>query len=58
MFSWGHNSCGHLGINDTTDQNIPIKVNLSNDIIIKSISCGQSHSLLLSTDEDVYEFWL
>ncbi len=45
-----------MRINNKTKQFNPIKVNLSNDVIIKSINCGQSHSLLLSTVGDVYTF--
>ena len=56
VFSWGWNSLGQLGINNKTNQNIPIKVNLSNGVIIKSISCGYEHSLLLSTDGEIYAF--
>ena len=47
VFSWGYNSLGQLGINNKTHQNIPIKVNLSNDVIIKSISCGYSSQFVV-----------
>jgi serine/threonine protein kinase len=56
VFSWGYNAFGQLGINNTKNQNFPNKVILSNDVVIKSISCGKAHSLLLSMDEEVYAF--
>jgi RCC1 and BTB domain-containing protein len=58
VYSWGFNKTGQLGIDNTvnTIENTPVKINLSEDLIIKSISCGFAHSLLLTTDGDIYAF--
>jgi RCC1 and BTB domain-containing protein len=56
VYSWGHNGFGQLGIGNTTHQNTPQKIVLNNNQIIKSICCGRDHSLLLTTDGDIYAF--
>jgi RCC1 and BTB domain-containing protein len=58
VYSWGFNKTGQLGIGNTfyNKENIPMKINLSEDLKIKSISCGIAHSLLLTTDGDIYAF--
>ena len=35
---------------------VPIRINIMNGIVIKKVVCGQYHSLLLSTDGDIYAF--
>jgi hypothetical protein len=57
VFSWGSNDFGQLGQNKTEDiVNEPSIVLLSTKIPIKKISCGQSHSLMLSRDAHIYWF--
>jgi alpha-tubulin suppressor-like RCC1 family protein len=57
VFSWGNNSNGQLGLNNTENiVNKPSIVLLSNEISIQKISCGQYHSLLLSRDGHIYWF--
>jgi RCC1 and BTB domain-containing protein len=56
VYSWGCNDWGQLGIGNTTHQNTPQKVLLNNNQIIKSITCGHCHSLLLTTDGHIYAF--
>jgi alpha-tubulin suppressor-like RCC1 family protein len=56
VYSWGSNSCDQLGIGNQTNQNIPQKLNLNNNQIFNSISCGSYHSLLLTADGDIYAF--
>ena len=34
----------------------PIKINIMNGVVIKKVVCGQYHSLLLSTEGDIYAF--
>jgi hypothetical protein len=55
VYSWGQNSFGQLGVGDFKNREIPTLVILNNEIIEK-ISCGQSHSLLLSRDRNIYAF--
>jgi hypothetical protein len=60
VYSWGRNDSGRLGIGKTNGSNIPnqviVKDNEMNEIIFKSISCGLSHSILLSIDGEIYTF--
>jgi alpha-tubulin suppressor-like RCC1 family protein len=56
VFSWGLNSSGQMGLENTNKANKPSIVSLSIKIPIKKISCGREHSLLLSRDGDIYWF--
>jgi hypothetical protein len=60
VYSWGGNNCGQLGIGNTVDSNEPkfiavIDENKCN-VFIEKISCGTEHSLLLSSDGNIYAF--
>jgi hypothetical protein len=55
VFSWGRNDDGQLGHGNTINSNTPKSVNFK-DFVIKKISCGQYHSLLLTNDGDIYAF--
>jgi hypothetical protein len=55
VFSWGYNSSGQLGHGNTVNSNKPKEIILKN-ISMRSIACGQRHSLVLSTDGDIYAF--
>jgi alpha-tubulin suppressor-like RCC1 family protein len=60
VYSWGANYSGQLGIGNTENSNEPkfvvvIDENKCNDFIEK-ISCGSDHSLLLSSDGNIYAF--
>jgi alpha-tubulin suppressor-like RCC1 family protein len=61
VFSWGLNSSGQMGIEETNKANKefiskPTIVSLNNEISIEKISCGREHSLLLSRDGHIYWF--
>jgi RCC1 and BTB domain-containing protein len=60
VYSWGLNNCGQLGIGNTVDSNEPKFVAVIDDnkcnVFIEKISCGTSHSLLLSSDGYIYAF--
>ena len=38
------------------NQTIPVRINVYNGVAIKKVVCGQYHSLLLSSDGDIYAF--
>jgi hypothetical protein len=60
VYSWGHNEFGQLGIGNTADSNEPKFVAIIDEdkcnVFIEKISCGLSHSLLLSSDGFIYAF--
>jgi alpha-tubulin suppressor-like RCC1 family protein len=56
VYSCGFNSSGQLGIGNTAQQNRFQKIDLTQNEVIKSIACGTRHSLLLTTDGDIYAF--
>jgi hypothetical protein len=57
VFSWGSNRSGQLGHSNNKEFiSKPTIVSLYDKISIKKISCGQSHSLLLSRDKHIYWF--
>jgi hypothetical protein len=55
VFSWGCNSSGQLDHGNTINSNTPKPIGLK-EFIIKKISCGQYHSLLLTNDGVIYAF--
>jgi hypothetical protein len=57
VFSWGDNTRGQLGFQDNNMVSYkPSLVIFNSDISVKKISCGYSHSLLLTRDGDIYWF--
>jgi alpha-tubulin suppressor-like RCC1 family protein len=56
VFSWGNNEFGQSGHIYTNDVIKPSILPLCNEVLIKKISCGRNHSLLLSRDGDIYWF--
>mgnify|MGYP006418948785 CR=1 FL=1 len=54
VFSFGINSSGQLGLNDTGPRNLPTRILSLSDICITSIACGHAHSLFLSEDGHVF----
>ncbi|CAM6001532.1 unnamed protein product, partial [Sphagnum balticum] len=60
VYSWGWSGSGQLGIENTVKSNEPkfvavIDENKSN-VFVEKISCGKYHSLLLSSDGNIYVF--
>ncbi|KAJ0041685.1 hypothetical protein NL108_008462, partial [Boleophthalmus pectinirostris] len=56
VFGWGNNSCGQLGLGDTTDRDSPTVVHYLNTKKTCLISCGLSHTAVLTKDGAVFTF--
>ncbi len=60
VYSWGWNNCGQLGIGNNMNSNEPKFVAVIDEnkcnVFIEKISCGSNHSLLLSSDGNIYAF--
>ncbi|KAK7891978.1 hypothetical protein WMY93_023941 [Mugilogobius chulae] len=56
VFGWGNNFCGQLGLGDTTDRHHPTVVHYLNTKKVSSISCGFSHTAVLTKDGAVFTF--
>jgi alpha-tubulin suppressor-like RCC1 family protein len=60
VYSWGLNDCGQLGTGNKVHSNEPKFVAVIDEnkcnVFIEKISCGSSHSLLLSSDGFIYAF--
>jgi hypothetical protein len=60
VYSWGYNKFGQLGIGNTENSNEPKFVAVIDEnkcnVFIEKISCGSFHSLLLSSDGNIYAF--
>ncbi len=54
-YIWGDNRCGQLGIENIKSSNEPKRLELK-DVFIDKITCGVSHSLLLTNDGVIYAF--
>ena len=53
VYAWGENDNGQLGIDDTDDQYIPVKCTKRIEDIV-DIKCGFVHTLILTTNQEVY----
>lgn len=56
VFSCGFDKFGQSGDGSLADSNQLKQIELNNDVIIVKISCGLCHSLLLTSDGDIYGF--
>jgi E3 ubiquitin-protein ligase HERC4 len=60
VYSWGSNYYGQLGIGNIVKSNEPKFVEVIGEnkcnVFIEKISCGSEHSLLLSSDGNIYAF--
>jgi alpha-tubulin suppressor-like RCC1 family protein len=60
VYSWGGNYNGQLGIGNTVKSNKPKFVAVIDEnkcsVFIEKISCGHEHSLLLSSNGNIYAF--
>ena len=57
VFSWGSNSYGQLGLNDTIDRNKPKMIESLNNYRITEIACGGNFSLALTESMNNTNVW-
>ncbi|CAG2161697.1 unnamed protein product [Oppiella nova] len=56
VFGWGENTYGQLGCGSTLDSNTPKLIHGLSDKKVRDISCGNSHTLVLTREGRVYGF--
>ena len=56
VYAWGNNEWGQLGLKHSDKECKPTLIQMPNNVSVKQISCGSHHSLLLTTDGDIYSF--
>lgn len=56
VYSFGYNSHGQLGQSNVVDSSIPALISFPRNINIIKIATGDYHSLILTTDNQVYSF--
>lgn len=55
LYSWGHGAYGRLGLGHSRDQATPKRVLVPNsNPVFKDVSCGESHTLALDTDDTLW----
>jgi len=54
VYVCGQNTNGQLGTGNLIEQNIPVIINLPDGKIVKQISCGGYHTMILMTDATLY----
>ena len=54
LYGWGNNSFGQLGLGERTKEPYKLPRIYSFQIVIQSVSCGEYHSLCLSSSGFVY----
>ena len=56
VYAWGRNYSGQLGLKHNFSAIKPELVEMPNNVSVKQISCGIYHSLLLTTEGNIYSF--
>ncbi|XP_065644177.1 RCC1 and BTB domain-containing protein 1 isoform X3 [Hydra vulgaris] len=56
VYAWGSNNCGQLGLGISNNQATPKRVSLIPSKKIVSVSCGQSFTVMLTTDGELYSW--
>ncbi len=57
LYSFGDNSSGQLGLGDDTfEENLPTLVTIPGGLKVKMVSCGDSHTVIITEDDNFYSF--
>ncbi|XP_012860291.2 E3 ISG15--protein ligase HERC5 [Echinops telfairi] len=56
IYSWGKNDCGQLGLGHMDDEDFPSLIEEPDDQEVEFLTCGGSHSALLTKDGLVFTF--
>ncbi|XP_028404345.1 probable E3 ubiquitin-protein ligase HERC4 [Dendronephthya gigantea] len=56
VIGWGKNDSGQLGLDNGTDQWLPVQIELVRSQRVKHIACGEDHTALLTEDGGVFTF--
>lgn len=54
VYSFGNNAFGQLGVGDRVQRNSPSRISILNDRKIVDISCGEEHSVILTSTGTVF----
>jgi alpha-tubulin suppressor-like RCC1 family protein len=54
MWSFGKNNCGQLGLGDTENRNIPVKISINDDWM--SVDAGASHCIAINNARRAWSF--
>ena len=50
---WGKNNKGQLGVGDRDDRNLPVDVEVGDELTVKSVSAGGEHTCALLSDDSM-----
>ncbi|KAF2075423.1 hypothetical protein CYY_003252 [Polysphondylium violaceum] len=56
LYVWGNGSGGRLGLGTSDVVQVPTVLKFFTEILVKSIACGQEHSMVLTQDGQVYSW--
>ena len=56
VYAWGCNLLGELGLNENKYERKPKLIEMTKKVSVKQISCGNSFSLLLTNEGNIYSF--
>ncbi len=56
LYSFGNNISGQLGLGITGPRYTPILVTIPNGLKVKAVSCGGSHTVIITEDGNLYSF--
>ncbi|MEO1109926.1 MAG: Ig-like domain-containing protein [Pseudomonadota bacterium] len=56
LYAWGSNSNGQLGLSDLEERLVPTAVEALSDETVVAVSTGNSHTLVLTADGQVWSF--